>query len=163
MGRISENITLDDLRNYFCQFGQVTDVYIPKPFRSFAFITFDNPDAAQNLIGEDHIVKGVSVHVSEAAPRYSNSSRLLRAQRNNFVNGTAWPSYKSTNIKNRSHVESSSSAAALLSALGVNPTILAAVNQLGVNFSSKNANFGAANKGYEYNSNDFGDIPRFYH
>lgn len=164
MGRISESITSDDLRNYFCQFGQVTDVYIPKPFRSFAFVTFDNPDAAQNLIGEDHIIKGVSVHVSEAAPRYSNSSRL-RAQRDNSINGITWPSYsnKSTHIKNRSHVESSSSAAALLSALGVNPTVLAAVNQLGVNFSSKNSNFAPVNKGYEYNSNDFGDIPKYYH
>ena len=59
----------EDLRDYFSKFGEVTDVFIPKPFRAFAFITFLDPEVAQSLCGEDHIVKGVSVHVSNAAPK----------------------------------------------------------------------------------------------
>ncbi|KAH3774344.1 TAR DNA-binding protein 43-like [Dreissena polymorpha] len=69
IARCTEDITADDLRNYFCQFGEVVDVFIPKPFRSFAFVTFSDPDVAHSLCGEDHIVKGVSVHVSYAAPK----------------------------------------------------------------------------------------------
>lgn len=62
-------MTADDLRDYFSKFGEVTDVFIPKPFRAFAFITFLDPEVAQSLCGEDHIVKGVSVHISNAAPK----------------------------------------------------------------------------------------------
>lgn len=69
IGRCTEDITMDDLRDYFSKFGEVTDVFIPKPFRAFAFVTFLDPDVAQSLCGEDHIVKGTSVHVSNAAPK----------------------------------------------------------------------------------------------
>ncbi|KAK8753834.1 hypothetical protein OTU49_017096 [Cherax quadricarinatus] len=69
IGRCTEDISADDLREYFSKFGEVTDVFIPKPFRAFAFVTFLDPDVAQSLCGEDHIVKGTSVHVSNAAPK----------------------------------------------------------------------------------------------
>merc|ERR1712106_753277 len=69
VGRCTEDMTADDLKDYFSKFGEVTDVFIPKPFRAFALITFLDPEVAQSLCGEDHIVKGVSVHVSNAAPK----------------------------------------------------------------------------------------------
>ncbi|XP_045614927.1 TAR DNA-binding protein 43 isoform X3 [Procambarus clarkii] len=69
IGRCTEDISADDLREYFSKFGEVTDVFIPKPFRAFAFVTFLDPEVAQSLCGEDHIVKGTSVHVSNAAPK----------------------------------------------------------------------------------------------
>ena len=62
-------MTADDLRNYFSQFGEVTDVFIPKPFRAFAFVTFLDPYVAQALCGEDHIIQGTSIHISSAAPK----------------------------------------------------------------------------------------------
>ena len=62
-------MTSDDLRSYFSKFGEVVDVFIPKPFRAFAFVTFADPDIAQSLCGEDHIVKNTSVHISSAAPK----------------------------------------------------------------------------------------------
>ncbi|XP_021956227.1 TAR DNA-binding protein 43 isoform X2 [Folsomia candida] len=74
VGRCTEDISAEDLREYFTKFGEVTDVFIPKPFRAFAFVTFLEADVAQSLCGEDHIVKGVSVHVSNAAPK-SDPSR----------------------------------------------------------------------------------------
>ena len=40
VARLSETISAEDLREHFEKFGPVTDVYIPKPFRSFAFVTF---------------------------------------------------------------------------------------------------------------------------
>lgn len=75
VGRCTEDLTQEDLREYFMKFGEVTDVFIPKPFRAFSFVTFLDPEIAQSLCGEDHIIKGVSVHVSNAAPKAQDSSR----------------------------------------------------------------------------------------
>lgn len=71
IGRVSEDLTVEDLRAYFSKFGEVVDVFIPKPHRAFAFVTFADADTAQGLCGDDHIVKGTSVHVSNAAPKTS--------------------------------------------------------------------------------------------
>lgn len=46
------------MKEYFEAFGEVVDVYIPKPYRAFAFVTFADPMVATNLCGEDHIIKG---------------------------------------------------------------------------------------------------------
>ncbi len=40
VGRCTEDMTTDELRQFFMQYGEVTDVFIPKPFRAFAFVTF---------------------------------------------------------------------------------------------------------------------------
>lgn len=69
VGRCTEDLTAEDLKDYFAKFGEVTDVFIPKPFRAFSFVTFLDPEVAQSLCGEDHIVKGNSVFVSTAAPK----------------------------------------------------------------------------------------------
>ena len=75
IGRCHEDMTADDLRNYFCKFGEVLDVFIPKPFRAFAFVTFSDPEVAQNLCGDDHIIAGTSVHISTAAPKNYDKER----------------------------------------------------------------------------------------
>lgn len=69
VGRCTEALTADDLRDYFGAFGQVTDVFVPKPFRAFSFVTFLDPEVAQSLCGQDHIIKGVSVNISTASPK----------------------------------------------------------------------------------------------
>jgi len=62
-------MTTDDLRSFFANYGEVLDVYIPRPFRSFAFVTFADHVVAQSLCGEDFLIKGHSVHVSSATPK----------------------------------------------------------------------------------------------
>lgn len=52
VGRCTEDLSSDDLREYFSKFGEVTDVFIPKPFRAFAFVTFLDPEVAQGLCGK---------------------------------------------------------------------------------------------------------------
>ena len=47
VGRCTDDMNADDLREYFSKFGEVTDVFIPKPFRAFAFVTFLDPEVAQ--------------------------------------------------------------------------------------------------------------------
>lgn len=91
VGRCTEDLTQDDLRDYFSKFGEVTDVFIPKPFRAFSFVTFLDPEIAQGLCGEDHIIKGVSVHVSNAAPK----SEPNRSQNYGMERGSNGPSYSS--------------------------------------------------------------------
>lgn len=56
------------------QYGEVVDVFIPKPFRTFAFVTFADDKVVQSLCGEDLIIKGLSVHISSAEPKH-NSNR----------------------------------------------------------------------------------------
>ncbi|XP_063070834.1 TAR DNA-binding protein 43 isoform X2 [Engraulis encrasicolus] len=86
VGRCTEDISADDLRQFFMQYGEVTDVFIPKPFRAFAFVTFSDDQVAQALCGEDLIIKGVSVHISNAEPKHNNS-RAMMERAGRFGNG----------------------------------------------------------------------------
>mgnify|MGYP002378484620 CR=1 FL=1 len=47
----------DDLRQYFSKYGTIKDVYIPKPARSFAFVTFHDSNVVRTLFGT-HIING---------------------------------------------------------------------------------------------------------
>ncbi|XP_026480903.1 TAR DNA-binding protein 43-like [Ctenocephalides felis] len=111
VGKCTEDLTADDLQEYFSSFGEVTDVFIPKPFRAFSFVTFLDPDVAQSLCGEDHIIKGVSVHISNAAPKSDQNRNFNNGQNTNQANnrvGTndsyynqqnnSWPSGQRSNI-----------------------------------------------------------------
>jgi len=69
VGRLTEDLTTDDLREFFSKFGEIIDVYIPKPFRGFAFVTFNDPQSARQVCGENYIIKGASVHCSSAAAK----------------------------------------------------------------------------------------------
>ncbi|XP_036389076.1 TAR DNA binding protein, like [Megalops cyprinoides] len=77
VGRCTEDMTAEELRQFFMQYGEVTDVFIPKPFRAFAFVTFADDQVAQSLCGEDLIIKGVSVHISNAEPKHNNSRQMM--------------------------------------------------------------------------------------
>lgn len=69
VGHCTEDITEDDLSDYFGKYGEVTDSFIPKPFRGFAFVTFNEPDVVNALTGRDHTIKDTKVFVTEAIPR----------------------------------------------------------------------------------------------
>ncbi|XP_055586591.1 TAR DNA-binding protein 43-like isoform X2 [Uranotaenia lowii] len=89
LGRVTEDMTADDIREYFSKYGEVTDVFIPKPFRAFAFVTFIDPHVAQSLCGEDHLIKGASVYVSTASPRPEHN----RNQQKNQMGGGNFSNY----------------------------------------------------------------------
>lgn len=73
VGRVTQDMTAQDLKDYFSDFGEVTDVFIPKPFRAFAFVTFLDPEVANSLCGEDHLIKGVSVRTGMALPKNADN------------------------------------------------------------------------------------------
>jgi len=77
VGRVSEELTKQDLNDYFAKFGEVTDVFIPTPHRAFAFVTFVDPTVAQELqdAGEDHLIKGCSVNISNATAKNPDRGR----------------------------------------------------------------------------------------
>lgn len=99
VGRCTEDLTSDDLRDYFSKFGEVTDVFIPKPFRAFSFVTFLDPEVAQSLCGEDHIIKGVSVHVSNAAPKSEGNNKNFNNQVNANMRGRGAPGPVDNNVQ----------------------------------------------------------------
>lgn len=85
IGRVTEDIAAEDLRMYFSKYGEVIDVFIPKPYRAFAFVTFADAETAQALCGEDHIIKGASVHVSSAVPKsYEKVGAVYLCFKNNI-------------------------------------------------------------------------------
>jgi hypothetical protein len=102
VGRLTEDVTCDDLREYFSKFGEVVDVFIPKPFRAFAFVTFSDSEIAQSLCGDDHVITAagaaVSVHVSNAVPKHEMSVSGPPA----VVNGTS--ARRSASLTNHSSV-----------------------------------------------------------
>ncbi|CAF1450149.1 unnamed protein product [Adineta steineri] len=61
-------ITTDDLRQYFSKYGTLTDIYIPKPARSFGFVTFTDSSIVRSLLGK-HVIKGCTVTVGLAEPK----------------------------------------------------------------------------------------------
>ncbi|KAL6111987.1 tardbp [Pungitius sinensis] len=121
VGRCTEDMTTDDLRQFFMQYGEVTDVFIPKPFRAFAFVTFADDQVAQALCGEDLIIKGVSVHISNAEPKHGNR-QFDRTTR--FGNGFGAQAFGSS----RSGLGGSStnSSMANFGSFSLNPAMMAA-------------------------------------
>ena len=57
VGRCTEDMTAEDLKEYFSKFGEVTDVFIPKPFRAFAFITFLDPEVSVLMASSRHVTR----------------------------------------------------------------------------------------------------------
>lgn len=60
VGRCTEDMTADELRQFFCQYGEVVDVFIPKPFRAFAFVTFADDQVPPPERGPVGVVSSVA-------------------------------------------------------------------------------------------------------
>jgi len=65
VGRCPSGITTDDLRDHFSKFGELADVFIPTPFRNFAFITYASQEAGRNALMSENIFKGARLNVQE--------------------------------------------------------------------------------------------------
>ena len=51
-------MTEAELKDHFKKYGMLRDAYIPKPFRAFAFITYDTGDEAEKALNDKHVLKG---------------------------------------------------------------------------------------------------------
>lgn len=82
VGSLTPDLTESDLREHFEYYGAVVDVLIPKPFREFAFVTFELDSVAKSLIGQHVNIKDKKVVVMEATPKKKMNER--QDNRNNF-------------------------------------------------------------------------------
>ena len=94
VGCLTEAITKEDIFAYFANFGVVTDVFIPSPFRGIAFVTFAEGSAAQAALeAPNHLLNGTQINVSTPQPRkpppsgaatssspYSSQSQMASSQ-----------------------------------------------------------------------------------
>jgi len=82
IGRLKEGTTAEDLKEYFSTFGDLKDVYIPKNFRGFGFVTFESQYDAQDVMKDKHSIKGSAVNVNYADPKTSEHQSSSYSQQN---------------------------------------------------------------------------------
>ncbi|KAJ0039707.1 hypothetical protein Pint_28043 [Pistacia integerrima] len=73
VGRLPQEATVEDLRQYFGRFGQILDVYVPKDpkrtgHRGFGFVTFAEDGVADRVSRRSHEICGQQVAIDSATP-----------------------------------------------------------------------------------------------
>ncbi|PSS30749.1 Heterogeneous nuclear ribonucleoprotein like [Actinidia chinensis var. chinensis] len=73
VGRLPQEATVDDLRQYFGRFGRILDAYIPKDpkrtgHRGFGFVTFAEDGIADRVSRRSHEICGQQVAIDSATP-----------------------------------------------------------------------------------------------
>ncbi|XP_031094276.1 RNA-binding protein Musashi homolog 2 [Ipomoea triloba] len=73
VGRLPQEATVDDLRQYFGRFGRILDVYVPKDpkrtgHRGFGFVTFSEDGVADRVSRRTHEICGQQVAIDSATP-----------------------------------------------------------------------------------------------
>jgi len=77
VGRLPSGSTKDELFEYFSKFGDVTDTYVPSPFRGFGFVTFSSSDVGNSVLNSEHMMSGVRLNISkgEESKSFNNKKR----------------------------------------------------------------------------------------
>ncbi|KAF8377548.1 hypothetical protein HHK36_030930 [Tetracentron sinense] len=73
VGRLPQEASSEDLRQYFGRFGRILDVYVPKDpkrtgHRGFGFVTFAEDGVADRVSRRAHEICGQQVAIDSAAP-----------------------------------------------------------------------------------------------
>ncbi|KAL4196666.1 hypothetical protein AMTRI_Chr04g247350 [Amborella trichopoda] len=73
IGRLPQEATVEDLRQYFVKFGRILDAYIPKDpkrtgHRGFGFVTFAEDGVAERVSRRTHEIHGQQVAIDSATP-----------------------------------------------------------------------------------------------
>lgn len=73
VGRLSQEASVDDLRQYFGRFGRILDCYVPKDpkrtgHRGFGFVTFAEEGVAERVSRRSHEICGQQVAIDSATP-----------------------------------------------------------------------------------------------
>ncbi|OVA15665.1 RNA recognition motif domain [Macleaya cordata] len=73
VGRLPQEASIEDLRQYFGRFGRILDVYIPKDpkrtgHRGFGFVTFAEDGVAERVSRRSHEICGQQVAIDSATP-----------------------------------------------------------------------------------------------
>lgn len=73
VGRLPQEASVEDLRQYFGRFGRIMDVYVPKDpkrsgHRGFGFVTFAEDGIADHVARRSHEICGQPVAIDSATP-----------------------------------------------------------------------------------------------
>jgi len=63
VGRLTDSVTETQLQDHFSKYGTLSDVYIPKPFKNFAFITFASEEDGKAAMGSYNELDGRRLNV----------------------------------------------------------------------------------------------------
>lgn len=111
VGGLATSVTEEDFRNYFSQFGNITDVVVmydpatQRP-RGFGFITFDSEDAVEKVIQQNtfHQIHEKLVEVKKAIPKEVAGTRMVLAAGYGGVRAMAYNnSYMQGSIMNNAN------------------------------------------------------------
>ena len=61
--------TREELEDYFRPFGEISDVYIPKPYRGFGFVTFQEGNDVQKVLSQTHRLRNSTLNITQADPK----------------------------------------------------------------------------------------------
>jgi len=76
VGRLASGTTQEDVHDYFSEFGDLTDIYVPSnPFRGFGFVTYSSQDDGLKVSRMNHVLQGARLNVTEAKPQEDNRGR----------------------------------------------------------------------------------------
>lgn len=102
IGGLRDNITEDDLKRYFGNYGSIVEAVVMKEkesskSRGFGFVTFDDYDPVDKIILEkNHVINGVNVHTQKALPKDFEKG----GQNNNNNNGNNRQGNRNNNFSN---------------------------------------------------------------
>ncbi|OMP02003.1 hypothetical protein COLO4_11423 [Corchorus olitorius] len=83
VARIPLTVDEEAFRSHFEEYGEITDLYMPKDqdtrsHRGIGFITFARSDSVDNVMSEDHEFDGARVIVDRATPREEELRQISR-------------------------------------------------------------------------------------
>jgi len=81
IGGLPNDTEKDELREYLSKFGEITDMYVPSPFKGFGFVTYASSDVGSYVMRETHIYRGARLHLNKA-----EQSRAFNQKRGNKGN-----------------------------------------------------------------------------
>lgn len=76
VGRLPDSTNEEDLLGYFSKFGEVIDVYIPKPMRGISFVTFASGEVAKKVQSQNHRLGQNLLNVNFAEPKSAKNVHM---------------------------------------------------------------------------------------
>ncbi|PIN22289.1 RNA-binding protein musashi/mRNA cleavage and polyadenylation factor I complex, subunit HRP1 [Handroanthus impetiginosus] len=92
VGGIAWETSEESFSRYFAKYGELTDSVIMldkisgRP-RGFGFVTFADPEVAEKVLQEDHVIDGRAVEVKRTVPREDMQGRGVSKTKKIFVGG----------------------------------------------------------------------------
>lgn len=64
VGRLPAGATTDEVNEYFSEFGEIKDTYLPSPFRGYGFVTFKKKSVVRKVLNCTHRLRGKYLNVN---------------------------------------------------------------------------------------------------